>query len=317
MPEHPSRSSEPTAIDLSGPFLRTTGLECGITQHTLDGPAYVSLFRSVRLRAAIQMTPLVRARAALLVSPEGAVISHHTAAQLWGGVVPDQPHTHITVLTAGSRPQRDGLRAHACRRRPRTVRIHGVEATTPEQTFVDLAGVVELVDLVVLGDSLVGARRTTPEALLCAARSARGRGSRRARAAAALVRADVESPMESRARLLIVLAGLPEPQVNVTVRRDGRTYRLDLSYPRHRLAIEYDGRHHAESEAQWAGDITRREDFDRWGWRIVVLRSVDIYRTPDEALRRIVAAMRDCGVAVPSRVPRPAASLHFPGRRVA
>ena len=45
-----------------------------------------------------------------------------------------------------------------------------------------------------------------------------GRGCRLARRAASLAREGVDSPQETRLRLLLVLAGLPEPRVNVIIR---------------------------------------------------------------------------------------------------
>jgi hypothetical protein len=52
--------------------------------------------------------------------------------------------------------------------------------------------------------------------------------------------------METRVRLLIVLAGLPEPKVNMIVRiTNGKwRWRFDLCYPEYKLIIEYDGRRH-------------------------------------------------------------------------
>lgn len=156
-------------------------------------------------------------------------------------------------------------------------------------------------DLVVLGDSLVRARRTTPSALVEAAATYAGKARRLAGRAASLVREGVDSPMESRVRMLMVLAGLPEPVVNHTVRwPDGRVrWRFDLSFPAVGIVIEYDGRQHAESDEQWDRDIDRREWMDGNGVRLVVVRSKDIYRTPARTLSRITAVMRSRGMRVP------------------
>lgn len=89
-------------------------------------------------------------------------------------------------------------------------------------------------------------------------------------------------------------------------------FRFDLSYPEHRLVIEYDGRQHAESERQWDGDVMRREWMDGEGWRIVIIRSRDIYSTPGQTLQRIVAAMRDMGMEIPRLSEE--WRRHFPGR---
>ena len=173
--------------------------------------------------------------------------------------------------------------------------------TSPTQTFVDLAGDLDLVDLVVLGDSLVRAGVLTPEEVAATAAAHTGRQARRARRAAAYVRGGVDSPMESRLRMLLVLAGLPEPLVNHALRdkTTGRVrYRLDLSYPQWRIAVEYDGRQHAENTAQWRSDVQRREDLDADGWRLVVVLSGDVYRSPARTLERVASAARAQGVSL-------------------
>lgn len=119
--------------------------------------------------------------------------------------------------------------------------------------------------------------------------------------------------METRSRLLVVLAGLPEPEVNVCLHDDAGEVRrrLDLAYRRYRLAIEYDGRQHAESQRQWESDVARREELDSEDWRIITLLAKDIYKQPAATLERVVRAMRKVGMAVP----RPADEWrrHFPG----
>jgi hypothetical protein len=245
------------------------------------------------------LRPHLLARAALLLAGEGAVVSHHDAARLWGGIVPEDPYTHVTCI--GRRPQIRGIRAHRAKRGQRWARHEGFAVMTPVTTFLDLAEVLDLVDLVVLGDSFVRAGRVTPEQLTEAARRHSGKGCRLARRAAGYVREDVDSAMESRLRMLIVLAGLPEPTINHKIYwADGRVrWRFDLSYPEFRLIIEYDGRQHRDSDRQWSIDIDRREWIDQNEWRIVVVISKGIYRTPAATLQRVVAGMRDRGMVVP------------------
>lgn len=156
---------------------------------------------------------------------------------------------------------------------------------------------MNLVDLVVIGDSLV--RRTGLEAadLVAAADRWQGRGGGRARRAARLVRDGVDSIMESRLRMLIVLAGLPEPQVNLKLRHPNGDWwiRFDLCYANCRLVIEYDGRQHRDDEAQRQHDIKRREELDHLRYRLVIVTSQHLSREPRETLRRIRAALVDCG----------------------
>ena len=88
-----------------------------------------------------------------------------------------------------------------------------------------------------------------------------------ARRAASYVRARVDSPMETRLRLLLVLAGLPEPEVNRELRDElGIVMRLDLCYPAIKVAIEYDVRQHLTSASQWERDVERRNDLVAQGW---------------------------------------------------
>jgi hypothetical protein len=119
----------------------------------------------------------------------------------------------------------------------------GLPISTPEQTFLDLAaGGIGLVDLLVVADGMIKAGHTSEQRLIDAAAQWSGRGCRAARRAASLARKGVDSPQETRLRLLLVLAGLPEPRVNLIIRgRDGSwRRRYDLAYEHLRLIIEYD-----------------------------------------------------------------------------
>ena len=306
----PASSGQAAQLGHDSPFLRKDGLARGLTKHCLDGPAYRKVFGSVRVPAHVDLTAPTRARAALLVVPAG-VVSHHTAAVLWGGVVPETTITHLTVATAKLRRAREALKCHV-NGAARHTRHRGVALTTPAQTFVDLAEHLALVDLVVLGDSLVHKQVVTLELLLSAAREARGRGAALARAAAELVREGAESPMETRVRLMLHFAGLPEPDVQHVV-GDGR-YRLDLAWPVLRVAVEYDGRHHADDTHQWGRDLSRREWLDGQGWRLIVLRAEDVFDDPWAAVLRIAEAMAGRGYEKVLADPPPGFVEHFPGR---
>jgi very-short-patch-repair endonuclease len=283
--------------DESTPFRRAQR-PAGVTDWHLRTPAFRRLFHDVYVDRAAELTPVLLARAALLVVPD-ATLSHHSAARLWGGIVPDDGLVHLACPTR--RAQVDGIRSHRFGPVRATTLWRQVPVTTPIQTFLDLAAVLGLVDLVVLGDSLVRRKRVTPDMLVEAADGHRGAGARQARRGARLVRAEVDSAMETRLRLLMVLSGLPEPVVNHKVRwpSGGVRFRFDLSYPDARLVIEYDGRQHAESAAQWGSDLGRREWLDGNDWRIVVVIATDLHRTPAATLHRIRAAMRQRGMTVP------------------
>jgi hypothetical protein len=288
----------PSSLD--GPFTRAEGLQAGLTDWDLRSSRCRRVLPNVYVAATTPDSALLHARAALRVAPRGAVLARRTAAELWGGVVAHAPEVDL-ALAPGTRLRVTGIDARV-RAVGEVAWRHGVPLTSPAQTFRDLAGELDLVELVVLGDSLVRREETTPGALLHAS-AGQSTNGRRARRAAGLVRRGVDSPMESRLRLLLVLAGLPEPVVNHPLRDDtGRVrYRLDLAYPQWRVAVEYDGRQHAENTAQWRWDVQRREDLDAEGWRLVVVLSGDLYRSPARTLERVVAAARSQGGSLATR----------------
>lgn len=290
-------------LDPKAPFTRKQALGAGLTDRDLRGPAYTQLYWGVYVAASVQVTLVVRALAALMVAPSGSVVSHHSAARLWGGTPPDSGEVHVTVA-GGVRQKTRGIRPHRVTVIPPAVTRHGLRTTSPERTWLDMAGCCDLVQLVTLGDSLVRAGATTPDRLVATVPAGDGKRLRLARRAAGLVREKVDSPMESRLRLLFVLAGLPEPVVNFdVVDVDGRVrYRLDLSFPDQRLAFEFEGRHHVDVVDQWEKDIVRREDLEAEGWRFVLVTSSKLYAAPADVLARIVAAMADRGVPVPRRL---------------
>ncbi len=168
-----------------------------------------------------------------------------------------------------------------------------------------------------LADSLVKEKRTSLVELAEAAAAATGKGRRVAVRAAGLAREGVDSPMETRLRLLLVFAGFPEPTPNLILRLGGGEWqrRFDLSYEGCRVLIEYDGRQHRDVVEQWLTDINRREELDRLHWRVVIVTAEGIYDEPWRTLERVRDVLIERGLpGVPRRF-RPEWRLHFPGRR--
>jgi hypothetical protein len=299
------------------PFTRAEALEAGITPWQLRGARFVHLHRNVYVSRRAPRTLALRAKAVLKVAPPGTVVARDSAALLWGGSVPPVSEIHVRI-PAGETFRVAGVRTHegpipACRV------WRGVPVTSPDSTFCDLAETLDLVQLVVLGDRLVRRGRTTPARLMSSADEWTGPRAELARRASTLVREGVDSPPESRLRLLVVLAGLPEPTVNYII-RDPRTgewqRRFELAYEAMRIAIEYEGRQHRDEEEIWAVDIDRREDLDRRSWRVVQVISSGLFDNPLRTLQRIDQARVDRGAA-PTRFFVEEWRRYFPGRDVA
>ena len=281
---------------------RTRARAIGVPLAELRGPRYTRLFHDTYVPSAEVGT--LRALAAAVMSrlPNAHHVSHHTAVRLWGGVAPDSVDIHVSTTRREERCRRSGVAAHLAADGVRVTTRFGVAISTPVQAFLDLASAgVSLVDLVIAGDSLVKSTKLDPATLIEAADAWSGRPAKQARRATRLVRTGVDSAMETRLRLLLALAGLPEPEVNFILRAPDGSWRrrFDLCYPGVRLIIEYDGRQHAFDHEQWSGDIARREELDRTGWRLIVIESDGIYSDPLRTLQRVRSALVERGVRVP------------------
>ena len=308
--------SNPSDLDVRHPFTTAQALAAGITQSQLRGSDFRRLSKGKYVSVARRPSALLEAEAALLGHPGRAVASHTTAARAFDLPVPDDPEWHVGVMHPDDRRRRSGVRSHVISPRTRVISLKGVPVAAPMDVFVQLAGVLTLVDLVVVGDCLVRKDWATPAQLVDFCATSDEVHAVRALAAARFVRVGVDSPMETRLRMLLVLAGLPEPGVNYLL-RDGHgvvVRRFDLYYPSVRVLVEYDGRQHAEDAQQYAHDIYRREELDDGDWRIVVVTSAGIYVRPEETLLRVRKVLRARGMRdLPPRF-HGRWRRHFPGR---
>jgi very-short-patch-repair endonuclease len=301
-------------FDPRKPFLRRTALEAGVSAKELRGPGYRLVLPGTFVAATTVVTPRVRARAALLPYDGVAWASHASAARVYDLPIPTIGDEHVSVPRAGLRRRHRGVKVHVGRHAATRV-VNGVRVTDPLMLFVEMAELLTLVDLVVLGDAMVRRRLLTPEALVRFCSDVRHKAASPAARAAAYVRRDVDSPMETRLRMLIVLAGLPEPQVNLKVRDEsGEVIRkYDLSYPSIKVAVEFNGKIHVLVPGAWEADLERRGAVDDSAWRLLPVISSGIYATPEQTLRRVHRVLLARGLpGVPLRLSDDWRA-HFPG----
>ena len=302
------------ALETRRPFTYAQGLAAGISPARLRGPSFRKVLPGVYVDASVPRRRYERVEAALLIHPVPAYASHTSAARVYGLPVPKElTEEHVTVFRRQDRRNRRGVRSHLAPASGSTTRLSGIRISTPAQLFTEMATLLGLVDLVVLGDDMVRRKLVTPEKLVRAAAEYTGNHARKARRAAGLVRDEVDSPMETRLRMLLVLAGLPEPKVNHKIYENGRLlYRFDLCYPGLQLAVEYDGRQHRDDD-QWDDDIDRDDWLDHHDWMIVKVFSRGVYREPAKTIERVRHAILARGGRVPRRLSEEW-RLHFPGR---
>jgi Protein of unknown function (DUF559) len=116
----------------------------------------------------------------------------------------------------------------------------------------------------------------------------------------ALLAAPAESPMETRLRWLLILAGLPGPEVQTNL-TDGEARfvgRADLYYPEVRLVLEYDGGNHRDRLVE---DDRRQNLLVNAGYRLLRFTAADIHGRPDVVVSQVRAAL---GPSCAKRTPR-------------
>ena len=278
-----------------------------LTRTQLTSTAWRRLFRDVYADAALPHTHETAVAGASLIVPRSAVFAGRSAAYLLGAETLAEASTPVEVIV----PETDrfgpviGLRIRRTPLPEHDVRSVGrVLCTRPVRTALDLARFEDLMESVPALDVLLARGLVRPEHLSDAAATLpRGRGTSRARRAVALADGRAESPPESRLRLLLRLAGLmPQPQY-VVRDADGRPVaRVDLAFPEHRVAVEYDGAWHGRP-GQLAHDRRRLNALVAAGWTVLHVTAADMHE-PAALLQRVctLLAARDRGVVGPSTV---------------
>jgi hypothetical protein len=181
----------------------------------------------------------------LELSRRTAVLSHESAARLWGFPVRRQlvGPVRLTDPTL-SRRGRGYTVTQAPVRRGEVVRGGPFRLTSAGRTLLDCARQWQLDDAVVAMDAALLAGTVTAQQLGDGVAALRGwPGARRAARAVSLADGRAESPLETRGRLRIVGAGLPTPELQVEIRTGGRLVAVvDAWFDEAAVAVEFDGR---------------------------------------------------------------------------
>lgn len=252
--------------------------------------------RDTYLPATMAGDPHARVAAVLLGAPGSAVVSHLTAAALWGLDVPlvrDDGRVHLTVPPATRIRSRADRQVH-CAAVPewQVARRGGVPLTSPGRTWRDLAARLPAAALLAVTDQILG-RRYPPEAFQRVLDDARGlRGVRTAREVLALADPLAGSPMESVLRWLVHEAGLTAPVLQYVVRgaRGEFLGRVDLAWPERRVLIEFDGDVHRERRV-FVDDLRRQNGLVLAGWVVLRFGSADVLGRPAWVVATIQRAL--------------------------
>lgn len=210
--------------------------------------------------------------AAVLAAGPGSVVSHRSAAALWGLRPTAQPRLDVTAPR--KLQSRAGLRLHhAVLPADETTVHHGIPVTTAARTLLDLAAVVEphaleraleraqalrLADSVALPDLLArypGRRGTV------AVRAILDQG----RLGTAVTRSELEDAFLA----FLDRFGLPRPAVNVVLQLRGGSVEADCVWREQGVVVELDGYATHGTRSAFERDRARDRRLQAAGWRVV------------------------------------------------
>jgi hypothetical protein len=298
---------------LAGSFTSAVAAASGVSRKRQRQPDVVIPSRGIRIPLESDSTVPANLRAYTALDGT-SVLTHHSGGRIWALGLPPwlQEDWRIQVARArdSSKPRRRNVAGHRLTFRPGEVVMHdGVRVTSPARTWLDLASLLTVDELIAAGDSVVTAhgpdfpRPKAPLATLAdlqrmIAAHPGMRGMKTARLALSEIRVGSDSPQETRMRLALSRTELGEPVLNRVIRNSWGQPSVwpDAAYPEHRLALQYDGAHHADPR-QTRLDSMRKTTTERLGWTEIRVFKEDLEGERPFVLEKIRAALQrpSCG----------------------
>jgi very-short-patch-repair endonuclease len=238
-----------------------------------------------------------RSMAASLACGGGAVISHRSAAALFGLL--DKGPVVVDVIAPGDRGRGiDGIRFHRVRppRAGEVTKIDGIPCTTIARTLVDLAGMV--------GDRTLSSafERAAKQGKLdipaieaatdpgrCGIRSLRKLTEEWRRAAAVSRKRRLKSPLEAKVLPLVIQKGLPAPLTNAPVQLANGRIEVDFLWPDQRFVLEADSRDFHGTGLAFERDRWRDRELLRAGYATLRVTSLQAETEAEEVAATIAA----------------------------
>ena len=277
---------------LDRPFLGSVAIARGlITRAQLRGPRFHRIHRDVYVLATATVDLALLSEAAFVLTRGRGVLGGWSAAELLEASCgpADAP---VEIIVPGRRRTQPRLRVREEVLPAREIAVvDGIRVSSPIRTAFDLGRRPPLVEAVVAVDALSRVGHFPPRDLITFGYDHLGApGSRLLAAAIALADPLSGSPMETRIRLAMRVAGLPTPVLQHPV----GPYALDLAYPELLLAIEYDGREHLTQERAMR-DLIRQAYLTRAGWDVLRFRAVEVLRRPQWVAAQVRAELQRRG----------------------
>lgn len=284
-----------------GLVVRQDALNAGVRSVDLDGlirhGRLLRVQRGVYVEPDPPLSPVLRARAALLAAGPGAVASGHTAAALLGLELVARPAYEEVTVPRGTprRCHRSELRwcyddldpCDVVGRAPLLL-------TAPPRTLVDLLCRADRLTALWACERALSGNTDRDEVAAALDRTALGRRRAEVLERWAEVDARSESPLETAVRLALLDAGLPRPVLQHRVYDEqGRVVaRLDLAYPKLRLGIEADGCGPHDRPKAIYRDNRRAHRLASLGWQLLRFTWYDAVHAPGALAAEVAGACR-------------------------
>jgi elongation factor P len=220
------------------------------------------------------------------------VLSHFSAAALWGFIPWEERHPEVTVVGA-SRPVQRGIRVHRTRSLDRDdrTRHHGIPITSPARTLLDLAATLGHRPLRAATRRAQSLYRVNVRQLAATlARHERRRGAARLADIIATGPAPTKSELEDVVLDLILRGGHVHPDVNVPYDVGARRTVPDFRWPKQRLVVEADGAAWHDNQLAREDDAERQALLEAHGERVLRVTWAQAITRPSATLARLRAA---------------------------
>jgi hypothetical protein len=244
------------------------------------------LYRGVYAVGHTDLSPHASCLAAVLACGSGALLSHHSAAWLWG--IARWSPVPLSVTAPSPRRARPPIRLHRARAlAPEDQVLHErIPVTAVPRSLLDLAPAMRsdgLQRLLERAEELRLFDLRDFEALL--SRAAGHPGAGRLRRALALYRPTpfTRSGLERRFLELVRQAGLPRPLANFVE----AGYELDVYWPEVRFAVELDTYKTHGTHGAFERDRIRQEDLKLAGIEMTRVTGGRLDREPHQVIERI------------------------------
>lgn len=223
-----------------------------------------------------------RCHAYLVRMKPGQSFSHQTAVLLQdhplARAFEEELDLHVSAVMPARAPTTRGVVGHRIRIAPPVVEVRGLPVVRMDEAWAQMAPLLALDELVVLGDAILWREPELLGAVRLAAEVSYRPAGERLRKALQEIRIGCASPGETRVRLLLYRAGIREAELNAEVLLPNEVVHPDLVWRDRMVAVEYEGGGHREEE-QFAYDLGRYDRMRAAGWTVIQVVAADL-RTP-------------------------------------